>query len=208
MLLHPVGGGQVDDRTHERLRIGEGLVDDHPVDELVYGVEQRAFLAVLDDQPASGRAALAGGQKSGLDDDDCRGLDVLGVPHHERVIAAELESEDLVRSFRELAMERLARARGAGEQEPVDPGLRGKRLALFGAADQQPDHPVGDLRFVQAANEELARRRGLLGRLEHHRIAGDQGRDDVPIGKVRGEIIGAEHRQNAVRLVANGDLVA
>ena len=32
LLLDMVGGGKVDHRAHERLRIGEGLVDDHPVD--------------------------------------------------------------------------------------------------------------------------------------------------------------------------------
>ena len=51
-------------------------------------------------------------------------------------------------------------------------------------------------------------RRGLLRRLEHHRIAGDQRRDDVAVGQMRREIIGPEHRQHAVRLVADRDLVA
>ena len=61
---------------------------------------------------------------------------------------------------------------------------------------------------MEAFDQEGAARRGLLGRLEHHRIARDQRRDDVAVGQMRGEIIGAEHGQHAMRLVAHRDLVA
>ena len=61
---------------------------------------------------------------------------------------------------------------------------------------------------MEAADEELADCRRLLGRLEHDRIAGDQRRDDVAVRQVRREIVGAEHGEHAMRLVADGDLVA
>ena len=113
-----------------------------------------------------------------------------------------------MRGFGELLVERHAGARRAGEQQAVDARLAGERAALVGAADQQPDDAFGDARLVEAADQELAGRRGLLGRLEDDRIAGDQRRDDVAVGQMRREIIGAEHRKHAVRLVAHRDLVA
>ena len=170
--------------------------------------EQLALLAVLDDQPPRRGAALAGGQIGRLDDDRRGRLDVLGVPHDERIVAAQLEREDLVRRVGELAVERHAGAGRAGEQQPVDARLGGQRLALLGPADQQPDHAFGDSRLVEAVDQEGAGRRGLFRRLEHHRIAGDQRRDDVAVGQVRGEIVGPEHGEHAMRLVAHRDLVA
>ena len=171
-------------------------------------VEQRLFLAVLDDQPPRRGAALAGRQIGRLDDDRGGGLDVLGAPHDERVVAAELEREDLVRRLGELAVERHAGAGRAGEQQAVDARVAGERAALVGAADQQADDAFRNLRLVKAMDQELAGRRRLLRRLEHHRVAGDQRRDDVPVGQVRREIIGPEHGEHAVRLVADRDAVA
>ena len=102
----------------------------------------------------------------------------------------------------------MAGAGRAGEQQAVDARLGGERLALLGPADQQPDDAFGDPRLVEAADQEFADRRRLLGRLEDDRIAGDQRRDDVAVGQVRREIVGPEHGEHAVRLVADRDPVA
>ena len=75
-----VGGGIVDQWAHEGLRVRERLTDDQPVDQLLDRLDQRLLLAVLDDQPPGGGAALPGGQIGRLDD-DCRGrFDILGAP--------------------------------------------------------------------------------------------------------------------------------
>ena len=87
-----------------------GSVDDEPVDQLGDLVDQLRFLAVLDDQPPRRGAALAGGEKGRLDDDRRRGVDVLRVPHDDRIVAAKLEREDLVRRVGELLVQRLAGA--------------------------------------------------------------------------------------------------
>jgi hypothetical protein len=76
------------------------------------------------------------------------------------------------------------------------------RLALGRAADQQPRAALGHACLVQAVDHEGAGRGRLFGRLEHYRIARDQRGDDVAVGQMRGEIIRAQHRQHAVRLVA------
>ena len=147
------------------------------------------LLAVLDDQPPGRGAALAGGQIGRLDRRSPRRLDVLGVPHDERVVAAQFKREDLVRRFGELLVKRHAGARRTGEQQAVDPVFaavagpdRGRR--------QQAHDAVRDAGFVKALDEECAGRGRLFGRLEHDRIAGDQRGDDVTVGQVRGEIYG------------------
>src|SRR3546814_5352074 len=43
----------------------------------------------------------------------------------------------------------------------------------------------------------------LLAGFEDHHIARDERRDDMPVGQVCGEIVGAEHRQDPMRLVPN-----
>ena len=167
-----------------------------------------ALLAVLDDQAAGGGAALAGREIGRLDDHDRRRGDILGLPHDQRAVAAQLEREDLVGHVGELAVERHAGARGAGEQQAVDARLGGQRLPFLGAADQQPDGAFGNLRLVKAVDQEFAGRGGLFRRLEHHCIAGDQRRDDVAVGQMHREIVRPQHRQHAVRLVAHRDAVA
>ena len=57
------------------------------------------------------------------------------MPDDERVVAAQLEREDLVRRVGELAVERHAGAGRAGEEQAVDAGIGGERLAFLGAAD-------------------------------------------------------------------------
>src|SRR6185503_14183137 len=155
--------------------------------------------AILYDKPPRCGAALASGEIGGLNGEDRGRAYVPRVPDHQRVVSAELESEDLVRRFGELLVERLSNTRRAGEQKAVDSGLRGKRPALLRSADQQPNDSFGDFGFVKAANEELAGCRRLFRRLEHDRIAGDQRRDDVAVREVRRKVVGSEDSQDPVR---------
>lgn len=61
---------------------------------------------------------------------------------------------------------------------------------------------------MEAIDEERAARRRPLRRLEHHRIAGDQRRDNVAVREVRREIVRPQDREHAVRLVPDRDPVA
>jgi hypothetical protein len=74
---------------------------------------------------------------------------------------------------------------------------------LVRSADQQAHDPFGHVRFMETADKEFARRRRLFGRLEHDRIAGDQGGDDVPVGEVCRKIVGPQHRKDPVGLVTH-----
>ena len=203
-LLEIVGGGIVDHWTHEGLRLVMRSADDQPAGELVEGADQTVVECVLHDQPARGGAALAGAGERGLRDDGRGGGEVGGVPDDDRIVAAHLQREDFLGLAREGAVERQAGARRAGEQQAVDAGMVGERLALRRAADDEADACRGHAGFEVAGVEEGAGGGGLFRRLEDDRVARDQRRDDMAVGQMRGEVVGAEHRQHAVRLVADG----
>ena len=171
--------------------------------------DQRLVLAVLDDQPPRRGAALAGRQIGRLDDDRRGGGQVLGASHTTIGLLPPSSSARILcgvsANWRWSDMP--ARAEPVNSR-PSMPVLAGQRAALVGAADQQADDAFGHARLVEAVDQQGAGRRGLFRRLEHHRIAREQRRDDVAVGQVRREIIGAEHRQHAMRLVAHRDLVA
>ncbi len=101
----------VDQRAHERLRFGEGRIDDDPVDRFGDRLDQRSFLAFLDDQPPGAGATLAGAEIGGLHDDRRRRVDVLRVPGDQRVVSAKLQRKNLLRRVRELLVQRLSGTR-------------------------------------------------------------------------------------------------
>ncbi len=139
-----------------------GMIDDDPVDQLGNRLDQRRFGFILDDQPPRRGAALPGGEVGRLDRDHRRRVNVRRLPHHQRIIPAQLEREHLVRCLGELAVERHSGARRPGEQQTVDPGLTSQRLALLGSADQHSNNALGDPRSAQAVDQKRARRRGLF----------------------------------------------
>ena len=200
-----VGRRGVDHRAHERRRAGVGMIDDQPVDELADRLDQGLVLAVLDDQPPRRRAALAGAHIGGLDRDRGGGVDVARIPDDERIVAAHFEREDLVRRLGELAVKGEAGAGRAGEQEAVEPGMGGERLAGLRPALDAAYRAFGHAGLMVERDQIFADRRRLLARLEDDRVAGEQSRDDMAVGQMGREIIGAEHAEHAVRLVADGD---
>ena len=124
-----------------------------------------------------------------LDDGRGSGFQVLHVPHDDRIVAAQLERQDLVRRLGELLVERACRrATEPVNSRPSMPGCAASALPCVRPADQQPDRAFGHAGFVETFDQEFARRRRLLRRLEDHRIAGDQRGDDVAVGQMRREV--------------------
>ena len=76
-----------------------------------------------------------------------------GVPDDDRIVAAQLERQDLVRSFGELAVQRHARASRSGEEQPSIPACPASALPSR-AADQQADHAIGHARFMEAVDQD------------------------------------------------------
>ncbi len=81
-----------------------------------------------------------------------------------------------------------------------------QRLAFLRPAGQQLHQRRRNPCAIEELEQSLGHGGGLLARLEDDRIAGDQRRHDMAVGQVRGEIVGAEHRHHAVRLVAQRGL--
>ena len=202
--MQQVCGLVVDDAAHIGLGIGEGLVDDQALGHLLHLGDDPVVDGIEYDQPPRRRAALARRGEGRLDDERRRILDLGRIEHDDRIVAAHLQRDDLARLGRELAIDRDARTRGPCEQHAIDQPVPDQCLALFGTADQQLDHVFGDLGGVEAFDEEFRRGGGFLAGFEDHRVPGDQGRNDMAVGKVGGEIIRTEHGHDAMRLVADG----
>jgi hypothetical protein len=124
-VLEDVRSDQVDHRPHERLRVGHGMVDDDPVDQLADLGHQLLMLAVLDDQPPRRRAALTGREVSRLDNDRRCRLHVRRIPHHDRIVAAQLQGQHFIRSLSELAVERHASTNRSGKKQAINSRLAG-----------------------------------------------------------------------------------
>ncbi len=66
-----------------------------------------------------------------------------------------------------------------------------KRLALVRPAQHQPHDILRHARLMVETHQHLSHRWRLFGRFEQHTVPGQQGRDDMAIGQMGGEIIGA-----------------
>jgi hypothetical protein len=65
------------------------------------------------------------------------------MPDDQRVVAAKLERQDLVRSFGELLVKRLTARAEPVNSRPSMPAAK-QRLALVRPADQEPDRAFGN----------------------------------------------------------------
>ena len=99
---------------------------------------------------------------------------------------------------------RACRAR-AGEHQGVDAAVQQGRACLPSALDDI-DHALGQVRLGKSLGHQLADPGGLFRGFEDHGVTGQQGRDDMAVGQVAGEVEGPQHRRHAVRTVAQGGL--
>jgi hypothetical protein len=101
-----------------------------------------------------------------------------------------------------LAEIRPRRARPC-EHQGVDPLVQQGRTRVASAL-QQVEHPGRQVGLGQAFGHQLAGQGRLLRRLEHDGVAGQQGRDDMAVGQMAGEVERAQYRRHTVRTVAQG----
>ena len=196
-----VGRAIVDHAAHVGLRFGERFVDDQPLGERFHCRDDLVEHRIDHDQAPRGGAALARSGKGGLHDGGRRVLDLGCIEHDDRVVSAHFERHDLARVRSQLAVDRDPRARRSREQHAIDHPVLDQRLADLDTAMDALDDSLGHFRFVEAAGQEFADRRGFLAWLEDHHIARDQRGYDVAVGQVRGEVVRPQHRHHAMRLV-------
>jgi hypothetical protein len=100
--------------------------------------------------------------------------------HDDRVLAAELERDGLDDLRRGARLDPSADRRRADERQSPDARMHGQRVAGLGAvAGDDLDEPGGQDRVDQLLQPQRGQRR-VLGRLEDHRVAGDQRRAEPP----------------------------
>ena len=99
-------------------------------------------------------------------------------------------------------MEVETRRCAAGEQHAVDIAVFQQRLAGGFPALQQVNHPGGDACLLPQLDRQFRSGRRQLAGFKYDSIPGDQRRNDMPVGQVAREVVRAEDRHHAVRLVA------
>jgi len=204
LRLHQVRGHRCrNHRSHEWLRLGIRRADlqlarhfDQAVDEGL------AFRRVLHHQAARASAALAGRN-------ECRHhrmvhgrVDLLHVPHDERIITAHFQRQHLAWLAAELFMQGGAGLAAAGEQHAVDLRLRAECDAGIAAAVHQVQHALRQAGLLPQLHGLHGGARRVFARLEHDRVPGDQGRHDVAVRQVAGEVVGTVDSEHAMRAMA------
>ena len=90
----------------------------------------------------------------------------------------------------------------AGEQHAIDQRFLAQRDAGLAAAVDEVQHALRQAGLLPQCDGLHRRARRILARLEHDGIPGDQGRHDVAVRQVAGEVVRAVDREHAVRTVA------
>ena len=146
--------------------------------------------------PGRGGAALARGNE-GREEDVVRCLFQVRVGEDQGcVLAAHLQRQQLRLSLIR-PLDGLADAPTPGEQDRVDAGVRAERGAGRRPSLHEVEHAAGNAGLLHALGVDLRRVRRDLARLEHHRVAARQRRQDVPVGQVDGEVERPEHGSDA-----------
>ena len=200
--LHRFVGALVDERSHEHPVIGrradaQRLVGgDDLVDELIGD-------GLVHDQPAQGRAALAGGAGRGEDHPAQGQVDVRARRHDGTVVAAELEQDPA---------EALGHDGADLTSHPHRAGRRDQGHSIIS------DHDVADVPTADEDGCEVLRRphlgggprqqrlrseggeHGVLRGLPHHRVTGDQCQRRVPRVHGHGEVERGDDPDDAERM--------
>ena len=103
-----------------------------------------------------------------------------------------------------------AGGRLAGEGDPVDAGMLGQRGAgrAGAVAVQDVEHPRRQAGLQRQPGHQRRGRRGVLGRLEHHRVAPGQRRSDLPRLEHQREVPRRDRGDHAGRLEPGVGVVA
>ena len=183
------------------------VADRGALDRRLQAREEVVVHALVDDHGAQRGAALARGAEAA----EQRALDgevEVGVGHdHERVLAAELQARRLQVAPAQRADLGAHRAR-AGEADLVDQAAIERLLeageGLRAVGQHEVEDAVGQAGVQEELGQRLGRRRRVLGRLPHRRVAAQQRGDEVPGRHRDREVAGGDDRGHADR-VAEGE---
>ena len=125
--------------------------------------------------------------------------------HQVRTLAAALQPDLLEVGLRGILHEVLADLGGAGEHQCVHLRVQAEGLAgLLAEARHHVQHAFRHPRLQGQLGQAQGGERRLLGRLEHHRVAGGQGRGELPGGHVEREVPRHHRADHPQRHAGNG----
>ena len=137
--------------------------------------------------------------------DAFRGGRHIGVLHdHLWAFSPALESDPLEIRLTGVAQHQLADFGRAREAHHVDIAVQGESLArLFAEAGDDVEHSGRQPRLQRELTQANRGQRGLLGRLQHDRVAGQQRRRELPRTDDERVVPGNDGRDDSERLAAN-----
>eukprot|EP00659_Diplonema_papillatum_P023142 gene23141-biopygen23486 len=198
-----LGSTEGNHRAHERRRRLVKCADFDGRAHRHQACEQRIAPGAFRHQQATGTGAtLASGDKRRLDNGVHGRIHIGHFVHHQRVVAAHFQREDLVRAPGELLVQMVAGAAGAGEEQTVDARIRRQGDPGFPCALQQVQHARRQAGVDPALHGQLGDFRGQFARFEQYGVTRQQGRYDVAVRQMTGEVVRAKHRHHTVGLVA------
>ena len=121
------------------------------------------------------------------------------VADDERIHPAHFQREDFSRLPGEGPVNGLSCNGAAGEKHAVNLWMRGQCHTGVARALQQIQHAARQPRLMPQFCGGSGNGGCQFGGLEHHTVAGNQGRHNMPIGQMPRKIIGTEHRHHTVR---------
>ncbi len=119
----------------------------------------------------------------------------------QRVVATHFQRQDFLRLAGKVLVQQVASGGATGKEQAVDAVVSGQRHTCIACALRQVDHACRQAGFIPQAHGFLRGPRRELGRFEDHGITGNQRRHDMAVGQVAREVVWAEHRHHAMRLV-------
>ena len=127
-----------------------------------------------------------------------RAIQVMHILDDQWIVAAHLQRQDLLGLTTKLLVQQVPYRGTAGEEQPINARMR--RQGFTGR--HCPLHKIDDAGrkagLFPKFHGQLGDTGGQFTGFEHHGVARQQRRHDMPVGQMPGKIIGAEHRHHAM----------
>src|SRR5581483_7766242 len=195
--------GLIDQRPDVRRRI-EPIAKPQLLGSRQQLLGQRFDRRPLGDDAAGRRAALTGGAESAPHDAIHGEIEIGVLQHEDGVLPTELERYALQRAGG-VDGDIAPGSGGSGERDQADLRMVGQGVA---GHVTRPVHQVDDAgrnaRLFEDLDHGAAQQGSIAGRFEYDRVAGNEGRHDLPAGNGHGKVPGRDSRHDANR-IAHGE---
>ncbi len=179
-----------------------GIAEAERRDQAAQEIDETSGEIPVDQDPLGRGAALPGGEV-GAQHQLVGGLVEVGVVEHDRrVLAAHLQGEQHLGAVQAGLGQEAPDPVRACEAEPAHGRVRDQCRAGLRSALHHVEHAGGQAGGVGRLGVALAGQRRDVARLDHHRVAGEQRRDDVGVTEMEREVERPDHADHAERVMA------